>query len=53
VDSWLGLIYLVLVLLSGSTLTVKRGPFVPASGGRMWESSCSAVHERTVPFELV
>ena len=41
------------ILLSGSTLMVTCGPFIPASGGRRWESSCSAVQERTVPFELV
>ena len=39
--------------LSGSTLTVTCGPFIPASGGRMWDNNCSALQERTEPFELV
>jgi hypothetical protein len=34
-----------------STLTIAR--LTPASGGRRCESVCSAVHRRTMPFELV
>jgi hypothetical protein len=46
-------LHYILVLLSGSTLTVTCRPFIPASGGRMWESSCSALQGLTVLFELV
>ena len=37
--------------MSGSTLTVAFDPFIPASGGSIWEMNYSVAYSRIVPSQ--